>query len=106
MKMKQKKKKNGSFFNRQLGFLSRVCVWCVCVCGHAHVSVFVLVLCLHACVWCRSITICVYEREHERGWDGNSVFQQHCSSYFPCTCTLPNDDDELMLNVLRCHLTY
>ena len=29
-----------------------------------------------------------------------------CSPTCPTACVLSDDDDELMLNVLRCHLTY
>ena len=38
---------------------------------------------------------------------GRTAQDVHLDSHTaPELCETPNDDDELMLNVLRCHLTY
>ena len=76
-------------------FSACVCVFhCVCVCVRAR-------MCFTVCVWCVCVSLCVCERETER-WmhtDGSSGNRRGPEA----SC---DDDDELMLNVLRCHLTY
>ena len=43
-------------------------------------------------------------RDGERGEGGMKVGEE--GDYIPIATLSPPDDDELMINVLRCHLTY
>ena len=94
-----------------------VCV-CVCVCVRVCVCVYVCVYvcvctCVRVCVCvCTCVCVCVLGRVIVVGQKlflsprvvefGVGVFLGERA----LVVTMADDDDELMLNVLRCHLTY
>ena len=89
---------------------------CVCACVHARAFVCVCAcVCECVCVCVRAcVCVCVVVVGGLRGC--GSLFEWMCEQTLESMSTWVNtlgspwvdddDDDELMLNVLRCHLTY
>ena len=84
--------------------MTNLCKYCLCRCARARVYVCVCVracvrACVRVCVMCVCVCVCVCILK--------------CKMYAPRAYLRKgaqrcyyDDDNELMLNVLRCHLTY